>query len=359
MMSLRFGNHKYRLYYVKLRSELRILLMALPFLFLVSCSPWKNAARRNMTVAFYNVENLFDLKDEPGKEDSEFTPEGKKEWNLVRYQKKLKDVSRVISAINEGDLPEIVGLCEVENKKVLTDLIHTDILARGKYRIVHHESPDFRGIDCALIYRPAEFKVLEHFAIPVHFENDPEYTTRDILYVKGRTRNWEKFHVFVNHWPSRIGGVEQTKSKRKRVAEVLKSKIDSLAGETSSREHILVIGDMNDEPTNESLQKILNARSPENFENGLVNLMFPEDAEGRGSYNYEGNWNMLDNIIVSPGLLDDKGFQCIEMKGFVYHDDWMEYTRNDGEISPDRTYGGSNYYGGVSDHFPVYIRLQR
>jgi predicted extracellular nuclease len=337
----------------------RLLFLALPFLVLSSCAPWQNAAKRNMTVAFYNVENLFDLENEPGKRDEEFTPDGEKEWNMMRYQKKLDDLSKVISAINEGDLPEIVGLCEVENQKVVADLTRTGLLARGEYEIVHSESPDIRGIDCALIYRPEEFKVTDHFAIPVHFEDDPGYVTRDILYVKGRTRNREEFHVFVNHWPSRIGGVEQTQPKRMEVARILKNKVDSVRAASGSRSHVIVMGDMNDEPTNESLQGVLNALPPGEAAGGLVNLMFPEASEGRGSYNYRGNWNMLDNIIVSTGLLDDKGFRVIAEKGFVFYQDWMEYRNSEGEMSPNRTYGGPNYYGGVSDHFPVYIRLKR
>ena len=343
---------------LKLKAISRIVLFAALILALESCAPFKNAARRNMTVAFYNVENLFDLEDAPGKADEEFTPDGEKKWNRQRYEQKLENIARVISALNEGDLPEIVGLSEVENEKVLNDLTRTGLLANGKYKVIHHESPDFRGIDCALIYRPAEFKVLDHFAIPVKFEGDPDYKTRDILYVKGRTRNWEKFHVFINHWPSRIGGEEQTSARREKAAAVLKSKIDSVMQE-KSRAHIIVMGDMNDEPVNKSLSEVLNAQPPANQNAELINLMFPADKEGRGSYNYGGNWNMLDNIIVSSGLLDDKGFQVLGSRGYVFRQDWMEFTNNEGVMYPNRTYGGPNYYGGVSDHFPVYIRLKR
>jgi predicted extracellular nuclease len=359
MMMLKFKDKKY---FGAVRSgtaALRISLFVILLLVFLSCSPWKNANRRNMTVVFYNVENLFDLEDEPGKRDEAFTPEGEKEWNMGRYQKKLTDISNVIGSVNEGDLPEIVGLCEVENEKVLKDLINTGLLKHGEYQIIHHESPDVRGIDCALIYRPAEFKVTDYFALPVFFEDDPEYKTRDILYVKGRTRNREEFHLFVNHWPSRVGGVEQTRLKREQAAKVLKSKIDSVTQVRSSRAHILVMGDMNDEPEDESLQKVLKAQKPADFNNGLVNLMFPAYEKGRGSYNYRGEWNMLDHIIVSSGLLDEKGFRCVELKGFVYHRDWMEYTSSEGNMRPNRTYGGPAYYGGVSDHFPVYIRLRR
>ena len=333
-------------------------LVILPIIFFTSCAPWKNATYRNMTVAFYNVENLFDLENDPGKNDDEFTPASEKQWDRVKYKKKLVDVSRVISGINEGDLPEIVGLCEVENEQVVTDLVRTGLLAKGKYEVVHFESRDFRGIDCALVYRPDEFKVIERFAIPVRFKDNPDYVTRDILYVKGRTRNREEFHIFVNHWPSRIGGVAQTEPKRIAVARILKGKIDSvrIAG---PKAHIVVMGDMNDDPDNKSLMEVLNAQPPSTPGAQLVNLMFPDFKDGKGTYNYRGNWNMLDNLLVSPGLLDENGFRCVEEKGHIFREDWMEYQNRDGEISPNRTYGGPNYYGGVSDHFPVYFRLRR
>lgn len=342
----------------KWRATENLLILVVLLLFLGSCSTWRNAANRNMTVAFYNVENLFDTKDEPGKQDGEFTPQGDKKWTNARYQTKLQDVSKVISSINEGDLPEIVGLAEVENKKVLNDLIHTGLLARGKYAVVHHESPDFRGIDCALIYRQEEFKVLKYFAIPIHFKNEPNYKTRDILYVKGKAPDREVFHIFVNHWPSRIGGLEKSEPNRLQVAKILKSKIDSVLKD-DSKANIIVMGDMNDEPANKSVHEILGAQNPEDGSGMLVNLMYPAVLEEKGTYYYRGNWNMLDNLIVSRSLLDDKGFQCFEKKGFIYHETWMEYKNRDGVATPNRTYGGPNYYGGVSDHFPVYFRLRR
>lgn len=339
--------------------KLRYLYSVLVIVFLItSCSSKKYKSKRNLTVAFYNVENLFDLVDEPGKSDEEFTPESDKKWTADRYQKKLDTLSRVLSSINKNELPEIIGLCEVENKKVLVDLVQTKNLTPGKYKIVHYESPDFRGIDCALIYRPNEFEVIKSFPIKINFKEEPNYFTRDILYVKGRTRNREILHVFVNHWPSRIGGTEKTEPKRIEVAGILKSKIDSIQNKNNS-DKIIVLGDMNDEPSNTSLASVLQAKSPDKENTGLVNLMYPTHKKGEGSYSYQGNWNMLDNIIVSANLLDNKGFQCIDKSGFVHRKEWMEFKNNRGEISPSRTYGGPNYYGGLSDHFPVYFNLQR
>ncbi|MDD4107865.1 MAG: endonuclease [Prolixibacteraceae bacterium] len=323
-----------------------------------SCSPWRNAARRNMTIVFYNVENLFDTENQKGKQDDEFTPHGKKSWNDIKYRKKLADISKAISSVNEGDLPEIVGLCEVENRRVLNDLISAGLLSSGKYRIIHHDSPDTRGIDCALIYRPAEFKVTSHRAVKVRLFDVPGYKTRDILYVRGRTLNLEDFHIFVNHWPSRNSGVQKTEKNRIAVAGILKTQIDSVR-KASPAGHIIVMGDMNDLPDDKSISEILGANPPGESETGLVNLMFPIHQEGRGSYNYKGTWNIYDQIIVSPGLLDETGFRVLESRGHVFRDNWMEFTTGKGQSVPDRTYGGTNYYGGVSDHFPVYIRLRR
>ena len=239
---------------------------------------------------------------------------------------------------------------------MLDDLVKTKLLKEGNYEIEHFESPDFRGIDCALLYRPDEFKVIKSTQIHVAFADDPKYTTRDILYVKGETRNKEEFHIFVNHWPSRIGGLEQTEPKRVAVAQLLKSKIDSVL-KINRNANILVMGDMNDEPSNKSLSEVLAAKSPEVKNATLINLMFPVHKNKKGSYNYRGNWNMLDNIIVSEGLLDDNGFQCVEKQGFVFHEKWMEYEDKTNGMTPNRTYGGPNYYGGVSDHFPVFANF--
>jgi predicted extracellular nuclease len=313
--------------------------------------------KRNLTIAFYNVENLFDTKNTPDGRDAEFTPEGKNKWTEDRYVKKLEDISTVLASINDKELPEIIGLCEIENREVLEDLIKTQPLAGGGYKIEHFDSPDFRGIDCALLYRPDEFVAVQSQPIKVTFDTDMDYTTRDILYVKGETNNGEEFHIFVNHWPSRIGGLEQTEPKRMAVAKLLKMKIEAIQ-KSNPEANILVMGDMNDEPSNRSLNEVLQAQRPGTEDAALVNLMFPVHNNKEGSYNYRGNWNMLDNIIVSADLLDNNGFQCKEMQGFVFRDKWMEY-ENNGQISPNRTYGGPNYYGGVSDHFPVYIKLKR
>ncbi len=309
----------------------------------------------SLTVAFYNTENLFDTEDDPYKNDNEFLPGSKKKWTDERYRKKLDDIARVISEIDTTDLPVLIGLCEVENRKVLDDLILTGKLA-GRYSVAHYESPDIRGIDVALLYRNDCFRLDGTEAIPIVFNNAPNYKTRDILHVSGKIKK-EEFHLFVNHWPSRIGGIDKSEPRRIFVASVLKQKVDEVLTEDPSA-NIIIMGDMNDEPDNKSLLETLAAKAPGSGSQ-LVNLMLPPDKQNKGSYNFRGNWNMLDNLIVSRSLLDGKGFDVKGAQGYIFRKKWMEFKNNRGTVSPNRTYGGSNYYGGVSDHFPVYFVLKK
>jgi len=249
------------------------------FVFVSACNSGENIQNKDLTVVFYNVENLFDLEDEPEKLDEEFTPESDKKWNKERYDKKLKDISDVLSAINENDLPEIIGLCEVENRKVVSDLAKTGNLVSGKYKVVHHESPDTRGIDCALLYRADEFKVLEDYPIRIKFKDEPGYTTRDILYVRGNTFNKEEFHLFVNHWPSRVEGLQKTEPRRMEVARQLSEFIQAIV-EKNKEAKIIIMGDFNDDPTSKSVKNYL---VNDTFYNPMERLI----ATGNGTLSYK------------------------------------------------------------------------
>ena len=319
-----------------------------------SCSSQKEMLRKEYTVLSYNVENLFDTVDDPKVPDEEFLPESEKKWTNERYQKKLDDLAKVISEVNALETPEIVGLIEVENRSVLEDLIRTGAFKDQPYAIIHEESPDYRGIDVALIYRKDAFTEIMHEILPVVFPDDTAFKTRDILYVSGKVRN-KTVHVFVNHWPSRIGGDAKTEPKRVLAASVLKRKVDQLLA-LDPKAHIIIMGDMNDEPVNKSLQQILGAQSPDSGEK-LVNLMFPDDVAGLGTYFYSGNWNMLDNLVVSGEMITGKNVRIENQKGDIYSSPWMIFTNKNGAQTPNRTYVGPKYVGGVSDHFPVYFKM--
>lgn len=319
-----------------------------------SCSSQNKMLRNEYTIVSYNVENLFDTRDDLNIPDEEFLPESEKMWNNERYQKKLDDLAKVIAEVNPLEMPEIVGLIEVENRTVLEDLIRTTKFKDHKYAIIHEESPDYRGIDVALIYRRDAFTEIMHESLPVVFADDPEFKTRDILHVVGKARN-ETVHIFVNHWPSRIGGEDKTEPKRVLAASVLKKRVDLLLT-LDPKTNIIIMGDMNDEPANKSLQETLGAKSTDSGAQ-LINLMMPDDVMGLGTYFYSGNWNMLDNLIVSRQMIAGKKIKIENNKGNIYSNDWMIFTNKNGDKTPNRSYVGNKYVGGVSDHFPVYFKM--
>lgn len=319
-----------------------------------SCTSQKKMLRSEYTVLSYNVENLFDTVDDPKIPDEEFLPQSEKKWTGERYQKKLDDLAKVIAGVNPSDYPEIIGLVEIENQTVLEDLVRTAALKNHPYGIIHEESPDYRGIDVALLYRKDAFKEQWHETLPVVFSEDTAFKTRDILHVVGKVRN-NTVHVFVNHWPSRIGGDDKTEPKRVLAASVLKHKVDELIAKDANV-RVIIMGDMNDEPANKSLQETLGAKSPDSGAN-LVNLMMPDDQKGLGTYFFSGNWNMLDNMVVSKAMLNGKKVKVENNKGEIYRSDWMIFTNKNGDKTPNRTYAGNKYTGGVSDHFPVYFKM--
>jgi predicted extracellular nuclease len=312
---------------------------------------------KSISIVFYNVENLFDTIDAPNKIDDEFMPVEPKNWNTDRYNKKINDLASVIAAIDSVNLPVIFGVCEIENDVVLKDLVHTNALKRANYQIIWNDGPDERGIDCAFIYNPKIIKVLEREFIPVVNDNDSLFITREIVYVKTKIRN-EEFHFFVNHWPSRRNGQEVSDNERTLAATILRKKVDSLLV-ANQKANIVIMGDMNDEPTDKSLFENLKAL-PANLpiqNNQLVNLMYEEAVQGDGSYKYKDQWDMIDNLIVSGNLINKKkGLKTTVDDGKIFHQPFMEFRNDKGEISPNRTYGRT-YFGGISDHFPVYFKL--
>lgn len=325
----------------------RILLLFLTFVAFFSCSKSEKTA---ILVMNYNVENLFDTADDPTIIDEEFTPESKKNWTEKRYAKKLIDLARVISCVGTENLPAIVGLEEIENRKVLEDLTKQAALRKANYQIAHFNSPDKRGIDVALLYNPSVFKWSNSEVLAVGLD----FTTRDILHVSGTINN-EDFHFYINHWPSRRGGLSESEVYRLVAAKTLKTSVDEVLAQ-NPQANIVIMGDMNDEPSNTSLKEVLGAKAP-NEEGELFNLMYAAHRKGEGTYNFRGNWNMLDNFVVSKSLLDADGLGVKDSSGHILRLPFMEYTNREGELSPNRTYGGPNYYGGVSDHFPIFFTL--
>jgi len=312
-------------------------------------------------ILFYNVENLFDIVDNPITLDDEFTPTSDKQWNQERYQKKLDDLSEVFSSVDKKILPSIIGLCEVENRKVLEDLVSTRKMKKEEYGIVHEDSPDIRGIDVALLYRKDQFRFESSKTMAVDLPGD-SVTTRDILYVKGKAGS-EVLHLFVNHWSSRSDGQMETERRRIYAAITLRKAVDSIFN-FEPEAKIIIMGDFNDEPTNVSLSLYLSAGNKRKnaTPRDLYNLMYDQhNLQDLGTYSYKGTWNMLDHLIVSQAILHDKkNLHSDFTDGKIFKEDWLLYENpKTGDKTPNKTYGGPSYFGGVSDHLPIYMVLKR
>ncbi len=335
------------------RYKVFIFLMV-SLLFLLSFDIQKRC-KKQLLVVSYNVENLFDTIDSPHSLDEEFTPMSRKNWNTEKYYKKLSDIANVIKNIDTSHFPDLIALVEIENAEVLNDLLNTGAFKDKNYRYAHEETTDPRGIDVALVYNPQVFDYQGDKQILIYDTLGKPYHTREILLVKGLVGK-DTLYVFINHWKSRYGGVEKTEFKRVLAAKTLRQEIDKILSYNPSA-NIICLGDFNDTPANKSLVQVLNASSDSVFSTAdeLYNLSAPLSKQGKGSLIYRDSWYMLDNIIVSRNMLDKKNKIRALSPAFVYSSKLnAKYNPKANDTIPYKTYGGSTYFGGVSDHFPVY-----
>ena len=314
-------------------------------------------------IAFYNLENLYDTINDPNTNDDEFTPEGKNKWISKRYYEKLDHMAQVISQIGDEYVkggPVILGVAEVETQGVLEDLVKQPALVKSNYGVVHYNSPDKRGVDVAMIYQKDHFTVTNSKTVTLTIPGRTDFFTRDQLVVAGKF-DGESLYVIVNHWPSRRGGEKRSAALRNAAADLAKSIVDSIQ-KIDSTAKIVIMGDLNDDPTNNSLVVHLKTKSDEketstkDLFNTSYNL-FKKD--GIGSLAYRDNWNLFDQIIVSGALLGDDRSTYKFYKSKVFNRNFL--VQKEGAFSgyPFRTYVGSTYQGGYSDHFPAYIFLAK
>ncbi|MCC8146666.1 MAG: endonuclease [Bacteroidales bacterium] len=332
-----------------------ILSFLVIFFFLATFSQAQNSFR----VMFYNVENLFDTTDNPDTEDNEFTPEGTRHWTKKRYYRKINNIAKVITSIGEWSYPALVGLCEVENDHVLKYLTRYSPIKNAEYRYLITESQDVRGINVALLYQRDRFRYIEHSSVRLSFPDDKDKKTRDILHVSGIIITQDTLDVFICHFPSRRGGAQNTESDRVYAASVLKQKTDSLFNARKNA-NIIIMGDFNDEPSDKSMTDGLKAYPLGDTitTKRLYNLFLSLEKKSRiGSYKYQGDWNLLDQIIVSGNLLmGDQDF-CIHPETVqIFQPDFL-FTPDivQGGKRPKKTFHGYKYEGGFSDHLPVAV----
>lgn len=329
-------------------------------------------------VGFYNVENLFDTEHDRGKNDQAFTPQGENAWTPDKYEKKLSNIASVIRAMSEknGRWHALLGLAEVENDRVLADLVAREEIAEAGYKFVHVEGPDTRGIDCALLYRPDLFKLVETRTLPydfktrsgIVFEKTPEeqraFKTRDVLCVRGELAG-EPLAVYVCHWPSRTGG--KGSDLRCRAAEIVRDDILALEKRFPGI-NVVVMGDMNDNPEDVCMTDYLRGRETiaEMQEGDLFSPFLRMHKDGFGTEEYHGEWNIFDCIFVGAALTDVDAQGSLHILrsdathyGYVFNPPFL--TQQEGRYAgtPFRTFSGGQFINGYSDHYPTYIILSK
>lgn len=313
-------------------------------------------------ILFYNVENLFHPLDDSLTNDDEFTPDAIRHWSYYRYRQKLIKIYKTIAAAGGWQGFNLIGLCEIENREVLYDLITNTPLVKQNYRFLHKDSEDSRGIDVALLYRENFFSPVDVNFYKVISQKDSTFRTRDILYTKG-VISTDTLHIFVNHWPSRWQGAIKTQAYRNIAAKVLREAVDSIIDATPDAK-VIIMGDFNDEPDDASLSRILQAKTDLDsvVDNNLCNLsgLAMSDQE-MGTYKYKGLWETIDQFIVSAKLLntengwytgkDDVNIFCPEFL--------LENEKDVPGKKPFRTYIGYRYAEGFSDHLPICLTLHK
>ena len=299
-------------------------------------------SEESLSIGFWNVENLFDIENDPEKNDDEFAVGGKKNVTPEVYKLKIKQSAEVLRDLNV----DVIGLCEVENRKVLNDL-NLEYKERN-YKIIHYDSPDSRGIDNALMFDESKIKIIETKAIPNTLENG--YKTRDILYVKGQYLD-ELIHIFINHWPSNYGGREKAVPKRRTTAELHLEHVIEIQKNNKNSE-IILLGDFNEDPTEQNIQLLK--------EHGLFSLMEPMIGKPKvGTYVYRGKDYFYDQIIVNKGLQDD--IKLTLVPGSIQILDLPKYRQQEGNYKhfPFRFWAGNRLLGGYSDHLAIKVQIKK
>ncbi len=323
-----------------------------------------SAQDKPYAVVFYNLENLFDIYNDPETHDDEFTPTGVKQWNQTRYEKKLWSMERVLFdiAAKQKDYPIVIGVSEIENRSVLEDLVSQPKLKGANYRICHYDSPDARGVDVAFLYRSDVFKLEGSDNIKLHVEGLPNFRTRDLVVMWGTIED-EPFYFLVSHWPSRLGGKEASQFKRDACAKQIREIKDSLLAENPATK-VIVMGDFNDDATDDSLVEVMGAKGdvkelePGDFFNPYNEML----RAGLGTLAYQDEWNLFDNICVTENLVNaERGtFKIIKGEKFygnIFTRPYMLQLEGQYKNYPLRTFVSNNFQDGYSDHFPVYIYI--
>ena len=311
-------------------------------------------AAKRFRAMWWNVENLYDTLHDAGFDDREFLPTAERRWDTYRYWRKQGDVAKIIVAAGGLQPVDLVGLCEIENDSVISHLLRRTRLARLGYEAIVTQSNDLRGIDLALLYQPENFAPFAHGQHEVPRDSLRDRPTRPILHVAGRTMTADTLDILLAHFPSRRGGITATEPYRLRAAQLAVQLIDSLA-QCRQNLHILMMGDLNDEPTDRSVQQVLGQRL-----HSLSAQARPTPRKGNddieGTYYFQHRWSRIDHILVNAPLLrTDHRLHTAPSHCHIFAFPLLLETNHLQGQQPRRTYRGTHYHGGVSDHLPLVV----
>lgn len=330
------------------------------FVILLFCFSMFYYSQKAINIAFYNCENFFDTVDNPNSNDNEFLPTAETKWDKTKYLNKIKKTAQVFDSTVLGTgLPDVMGLCEIENKTVLIDLIKLSQLKLRNYKALASTGIDERGINVGFIYDETLFEFISSEEINATNFAIENYKTRNILHVQLKHKaTQELFSFFVNHWPSRRDGEKVTEPKRLFAAQQLKNKINEIE-KINNKIKIVLMGDFNDMPNNKSISQLLNAKSKITKADELLNPFIEIALNGKGTHSHKGEWQVFDQIILNKNCVTGKQLTFKSGNAFVLDKSFVLFKNfKTGEVKPNRTYGfGNKYYNGYSDHLAVYLIL--
>ena len=340
--------------------KLHILLVTLVLALTATAQKQNGRSMQVAGIAFYNLENLFDtIPNNPEGRDEEFTPNGSRQWNGQKYWSKIRNMAYCISEMKTKTTPygpAIIGVSEIENKSVLDDLVKDPQIAQWNLQVVHHDSPDSRGVDVGCLYNPKFFK-LEN--VTNHTLTGVSFRTRDQMCVVGNL--WgQRIAVIVNHWPSRLGGQEKSSPNREAAAALSKHIADSLWS-IDPEIGVIVMGDLNDDPQDKSCAVVLGGKKniKDADKHGFYNPWWKKLDDGIGTLAYKSQWNLFDQIIISGNLATAPDDRWHFYRAEVLNKEFLRDTEGSRQGYPLRTYSGGSFLNGYSDHFPTELFLIR
>ena len=317
---------------------------------------------KSALIGFYNLENFYDTLNNPAVDDEEFLPNSERQYNTHVYLDKISRLSSVLAQMGTDVNPDGLALCgvaEIENDTVLNDLINLSTLKDRKLKFEHYDSPDKRGVDVGLLYNPKYFRVISSRPLFVRLPGGSKdsYFTRDVLYVKG-ILGADTVHVFVNHWPSRSGGEERSIPARAAAAGVCKLRVDSLMA-LNPNTKIIIMGDLNDDPISPSLVKVLQAKGKvaDVGQTGLYNPWMDFYKKGIGTLAYQDAWGLFDQILLSGAWLNKEQHELFYYKATIFNKEFLVQKTGRYKGYTKRTWDGTTYNYGYSDHLPVFVTL--